>query len=166
MLAITHLIKRKTHTMQQPISQKSKSLLLGLSLVGILCSCSGAPSSDYDPYHSESPVSDGYTDIEPEASQPYIEDESEPVAIPYEDGELALTQEELEVLEAIQMEEAERFQPQPYPPSNDYTDDTSSGSYRNLETEADIDESMAETESDIRALSQQRADDVAEGASY
>ena len=164
--------------MRQLFSQKSKNFLLGLSFVGILCSCSGTSSGGYEPDYSESPASDSYTEyteIEPEESQPYIEeemviDENESATIPYEDGELALTQEELELLEAIQREAAQSSHTGAYPltqpADNYYVGNTNSGGYRNLETEAYLDESIAETENDIRALSQQRADGVAEGASY
>lgn len=162
--------------MQNLSFQSSKNLLLGLSLVGILCSCGGTSPSSYDSYYSEPDASDSYADIEAEPAQHYIEDdiaieENEPTAvpeqtIPYEDGELALTEDELRLLEAIQAEAAQRSQPQSYPSSNYYPDNTSSGSYSNPEWEAYRDEAMADTESDIRAFPQQRADGVAEGASY
>jgi predicted component of type VI protein secretion system len=61
----------------------------------------------------------------------------------------------------------EYIQSQPSLPSSNYpTGDINSGSNRNLETEAYISEQESKIESDMRALSQQRADDVAEGASY
>ncbi|MFK8185356.1 MAG: hypothetical protein AB8B99_18430 [Phormidesmis sp.] len=157
--------------MQNLFFQNSRNLLLGLSLVGILCSCAGTSSSSYDSYYPESDASDSYADIESGSSQPYIEDdvviqEDVPTAIPYEDGELALTEDELRLLEAIQAEAAQANQSPSYPSSNYYTDSTSSGSYSNPEWEAYRDEAMADIESDIRAFPQQRADSVSEGASY
>lgn len=90
--------------MQQPFFQTSKNLIVGLSLIGILCSCTGTPSSSYEPS----------SEAEPEASS-YIEEEIaieeyEPVAVPYEEEELALTQEELEVLEASQRSQEQNYQ--------------------------------------------------------
>lgn len=109
-----YFIKRATRTMQRLTFQSSKNLILGLSLVGVLCSCSGTSSSSYEPYYSQPSGSSSYTDAEPETSS-YTEEESvvedvEPYVVPYEDGELVLTQEELEVLEAIQRSQVQSYQ--------------------------------------------------------
>lgn len=52
--------------MQRPTFRSSQNLILGLSLVGILCSCSGTSSSSDDAYYPEPSGNSSY--IEPEIS--------------------------------------------------------------------------------------------------
>lgn len=97
--------------MQRPTFRSSQNLILGLSLVGILCSCSGTSSGSDDAYDPEPSRSSSYT--EPEPSYQIEEEETtaaEEEPVPYEDGELAFTQEELEYLEALQRSQEQGYQ--------------------------------------------------------